>query len=99
MSMYGTRDAAQNWAAEYASTLIKAKMKQGIANPCLFEGSGDDVGALVHGDDFVVVGLPEVVQEVKAALGTKYKIKAETDEITYREQAKLRGETLKRLKG
>ena len=36
VSMYGTRDAAMNWAAEYCATLIKAGFEQGKTSPCLF---------------------------------------------------------------
>ena len=36
MSMYGTRDAAANWAAEYGATLIAAGYRQGKASPCFF---------------------------------------------------------------
>ena len=36
MSMYGTRDAAINWAAEYTDTLIKDGCRRGEANICLF---------------------------------------------------------------
>ena len=41
-SMYGTRDAAQNWAEEYSSTLAKAGYERGIANPCLFHHKGEE---------------------------------------------------------
>ena len=36
MSMYGTRDAALNWATEYGDTLRAAGYVQGKGNPCLF---------------------------------------------------------------
>ncbi len=36
MSMYGTRDAAQNRSMEYSATLVKDGYVQGKANPCLF---------------------------------------------------------------
>ena len=37
MSMYGTRDAALNWAMEYGDTLRAAGYQQGRSNPCLFK--------------------------------------------------------------
>ena len=58
-SMYGTRDAAQNWCNEYSSTLEKSGYKRGIANPCLFHSAAEGVSLMVHGDDFVGVGLAE----------------------------------------
>ena len=36
MSMYGTRDAAFNWALEYGDTLRAAGYVQVKSNPCLF---------------------------------------------------------------
>ena len=35
-SMYGTRDAAQNWEAEYIEFLESEGFETGAANPCVF---------------------------------------------------------------
>ena len=35
-SMYGTRDAAQNWEEEYSSFLIGISFRRGKASPCVF---------------------------------------------------------------
>ncbi len=35
-SMYGTRDAAQNWGEECAETMVKAGFLTGKASPCTF---------------------------------------------------------------
>ena len=35
-SMYGTRDAAQNWTTEYAEMLVNIRFVQGKASPCVF---------------------------------------------------------------
>ena len=73
-SMYGTRDAAQNWAEEYSSKLIAAGFIRGIANPCLFRHGKKDISLTVHGDDFVAVGTNDELMEVKAMLLDAYKI-------------------------
>ena len=39
-SLYGTRDAAQTWEAESASTLRDLKLTRGIACPCVWQGQG-----------------------------------------------------------
>ena len=78
VSMYGTRDAALNWANEYGDTLKEAGYKQGIINPCLFYHAEKDVTILVHGDDFVAVGHESHLEETKKVLNDKYKIKVET---------------------
>ena len=77
MSMYGTRDAALNWSAEYSETLIKSGYVQGRSNACLFHNPKLDVAVLVHGDDFVAVGSDRGLADARAALEGKYKLKVE----------------------
>ena len=78
VSMYGTRDAAMNWATEYGSTLKKAGFVQGRTSPCLFFNRHKNVAIMVHGDDFVAVGDPVHLADTEAALREKYKLKTET---------------------
>ena len=56
LSMYGTRDAAQNWALEYSQTLISMGFVQGVASPCHFHHPDKDLKTAVRGDDFVSTG-------------------------------------------
>ena len=35
-SMYGTRNAARNWEAEYSATCIEAGLVNGVGHPSLF---------------------------------------------------------------
>ena len=77
MSMYGTRDAAQNWAEEYSSTLKKAGYERGKANPCLFYSQVDDCSVMVHGDDFVAVGSKMATARIRKTLEEAYKVKCE----------------------
>ena len=78
MSMYGTRDAALNWASEYGDTLCAAGYEQGKANPCLFYQSELDVSVMVHGDDFVAVGPDKHLDSIKKNLSDKYKIQGKS---------------------
>ncbi len=78
VSMYGTRDAAMNWALEYGDTLKAAGFKQGVTSPCLFRHEENGVVVMVHGDDFVAVGEAQYLKATKKALEDKYKIKVET---------------------
>ncbi len=78
MSMYGTRDAAVNWAMEYAETLRKSGFDQGRANTCLFYNSTTKVSIMVHGDDFVAVGHPKHLKKTREMMENKYKLKVET---------------------
>lgn len=54
-SMYGTRDAAQNWEKAYAGFMKEIGFKSGIASPCAFKHDGRDMKAVVHGDDFTII--------------------------------------------
>ncbi len=70
MSMYGTRDAAQNSEASYTATLVENAFVQGKSTPCAFRHSTRDLSLVVHGDDFTALGddddldwLVEVLQE------------------------------------
>ena len=57
-SLCGTRDAAQNWEEELASTLSYLKLTRGTACPCVWQGciEGEHVLATVHGDDITIGG-------------------------------------------
>ena len=56
LSLYGTRDAAQNWAAEYTSVLKSLGFKVGRASPCNFVHENRGIALTVHGDDFTIIG-------------------------------------------
>ena len=71
MNVYGTRDAALNWALEYGDTRRAAGYEQGKANLCLFYNFELDVSVMVHGDDFVAVGLDKHLDSIKTALSDK----------------------------
>ena len=77
MSMCGTRDAALNWALEYADTLRTAGYLQVEANPCLCYKKEIGVSIMVHGDDFVAVGPDQHLAEARKTLEDKYKLKVE----------------------
>ena len=57
-SSCGTRDAAQNWEEELASTLSYLKLTRGTACPCVRQGciEGEHVLATVLGDDITIGG-------------------------------------------
>ena len=56
-SMYGTRDAAFNWEAAYSSEMLKLGFLRGKASANHYFHPVTKVRALVHGDDFALVGL------------------------------------------
>ena len=75
MSMYGTRDAAVNWSAEYTATLLESGYVQGQHSPCLFRHPVTGVSIMVHGDDFIAVGNNKALLATRRTLLDKYRIK------------------------
>ena len=49
-SMYGTRDAAQNWHNEYTQQLVDVGFQQGLASPCIFYYPEKEIRSYVHGE-------------------------------------------------
>ena len=76
-SMYGTRDAAQNWYKEYSSQLIQIGFTQGIASPCTFFHKQRGIRTYVHGDDYVSTGMPNQLDWMKNKLEQKYQVKTQ----------------------
>ena len=54
--MYGTRDAAQNWEFEYSEFMEGVGFKRGKSSPCVFHHPERGVRAVIHGDDFTILG-------------------------------------------
>ena len=55
-SLYGTRDAAQNWEEELGQTLEEAGLTRGKASPCLYRSTCSPTSAAVWGDDVPIQG-------------------------------------------
>ena len=54
--MYGTRDAAQNWEMEYAEFMEAIGFRRGQSTPCTFWHKEKGLRAVIHGDDFTLLG-------------------------------------------
>ena len=74
-SMYGTRDAAQNWAEDCAQTMKDMGFQRGEASPCTYYHRGKELRTYIHGDDFVSSGKEKNLVWMKENLQKKYKIK------------------------
>ena len=74
-SLYGTRDAAQNWEAEYTSLLVSLGFQPGKASPCTFWHKERDVRIVVHGDDFTVLSDQGGIEWVRDQMAASYRIK------------------------
>ena len=73
--MYGTRDAAKNWEAEYQKTMAELGFKTGKATTCAFHHKERDMIAAIHGDDITVLASQGGVEWMKQQLQTRYDIK------------------------
>ena len=77
LSLYGTRDAAQNWAATYTKQLLEIGFEAGKASPCNFVHRERGISTTIHGDDYTSVGregdLRWLDGKVKEAFETKTK--------------------------
>ena len=97
LSLYGTRDAAQNWAVEYTRTLRAAGFVVGKASPCNFQHSTRDLTVTVHGDDFTSSGSEQDLEWLRSVLSTKYEIKCTIlgPEAHNAQEVKILGRTLR----
>ena len=76
MSLYGTRDAAMNWAEEVAKEMRKLGFRRGRYNPCLYYHEARNLRTFLHGDDFATVGTRQEVSWFKQALERRFEIKS-----------------------
>ena len=76
-SMYGTRDAAQNWGEECAKTMKDIGFAQGTASPCTFTHKERGIRTYIHGDDYVSVGKEQDLMWMKQEVEKRYKLKTQ----------------------
>ena len=74
LSLYGTRDAAQNWSKEYTRTQTSCGFIIGGASPCNFYHPDRDLVLTVHGDDFIVSGPEEELNWLTATLRSRWDV-------------------------
>jgi hypothetical protein len=85
VSLYGTRDAAQNWAEELGGYLATLGMTRGKSNPCIFCHAPSGATAAVHGDDVTVQGNVTYVKKLIDTFKSKYEIKTQIIDKTGQE--------------
>jgi hypothetical protein len=74
-SMYGTRDAAQNWEEEYTEFLVGVGFQRGAGTPCAFYHKGKNVRVVIHGDDLTILGKEGELDWFRAEIAKKFEIK------------------------
>ena len=75
-SIYGSRDAAQNWEEEYRDFLVNtAGFERGRASPCVFYNRKRNLRIVVHGDDFTVLGADADLDWFRTMISNRYEVK------------------------
>ena len=74
-SMYGTRDAAQNWGHAYTQFMCDTGFKRRISSPCVFWNEEREIRCVVHGDDFTVLGRRQDLDWFWNQISTKFQSK------------------------
>ena len=77
LSLYGTRDAARNWAGSVAKTLENIGFLSGKASPCNFHHPHREISLTVHGDDFTSCGRESDLRWLEQELTKAYEIKTD----------------------
>ena len=78
LSLYGTRDAAQNWSKEYTAFLEGIGFVKGGASPCNFVHEARELYLSCHGDDFTTTGPKSGVEWLEKQFRGRYEIKVKT---------------------
>ncbi len=70
-----TRDAAQNWELEYTEKMAEAEFKQGEHSACVFYHGERNIRAVVHGDDFALLGRSKIWDCLRNAIEKRIEVK------------------------
>ena len=74
-SMYGTRDAAQNWELEYSTCMRDLGFNRGQASPCVFYHQERNIRTASHGDDFTLLGYEKDLDWFRDQIASRYSVK------------------------
>ena len=74
-SMYGTRDAAQNWEMEYVEFLTSIGFRRGRGSACVFWHREKRIRIVVHGDDFTCLGIKDALDWFRDKIAGRYVVK------------------------
>eukprot|EP00973_Karenia_brevis_P034596 4773839-Karenia_brevis.AAC.1 len=77
VSLYGTREAASNWQEETINFMTEKGFIKGQATTCAFRHEEKGLKAMIHGDDYVVVGRRKHLQWFQEQISTRYEVKVE----------------------
>ena len=72
LSLYGTRDAAQNWARTVSNVMTSLGFKIGEHSPCNFRHEERNIALTIHGDDFTSTGREAELRWLDCELKKKF---------------------------
>ena len=75
VSLYSTRDAAENWENAYAKVLQEHQFERGVACPCSFNWRKRGIRIIVHGDDFMSGALRPQLEWQEKVMGKHFESK------------------------
>ena len=76
-TLYGTRDAAPNWAEAYTKVLTSMGYKKDLSSPCSFYHDKWDLSIVVHGDDFLSAAPADSFKMMNDAFEKEFQVKTE----------------------
>ena len=76
-SLYGTRDAAQNWECELGGILEEIGLRRGQTSTCLYSEEARGISASVQGDDVTVKASREDAEWLIRKFKERYEIKTQ----------------------
>ena len=74
-AMYGTRDAALNWEYSYLEFMEKVGFRLGVASTCVFYHPEKKLRAVIHGDDFTLLGSDENLDWFRERIKERFEVK------------------------
>ena len=96
VSMYGTRQAAQNWQKCVREVLTKSGFVQARSSPCIFKHEDKDIATMVHGDDLVSAGTDNSLKWMQKIVEAAFEISTTVigPEATDKKQVKVLNRTI-----
>ena len=76
-SLYGTRDAALNWAQAYSEVLEKMGLVKGKSSPCNFYHAEWGIRTVVHGNDILSEGPGDNLKAMDTEMRKSFALKTE----------------------
>ena len=75
LSLYGTRDAAQNWARTWGAMLTDIGFNRGRASTCIYTHKERNIKLTCHGDDFLIAAPMDQVKWLLERMKNKFDLK------------------------